>query len=108
MEVLLSECGFLLRPQWSRSADTFDRINEFDHPAGVMQFFVARSYSKVLRMENLDDFELRKPGLFGPVRVSARSNLPFSPVPPERQRAQGLARGATLLAVRQVLRNIFP
>ena len=58
-------------------------------------------------MENLDGFELRKPSLFDPVRVSARSNLPFSPIPLERRYAQELARGATLLAVREVLQNIF-
>jgi hypothetical protein len=92
----------------SRPADTFDRINEFDCPADVLQCFVVRSYSKVLHMESLDVFELCKLGVFGPVRISARSNLPFSPIPPERQRAPELARGATLLAVRQVLRNIFP
>jgi hypothetical protein len=36
-----------------RSADTFHRINEFEYPACVLQYFVAQSYSKGLRMGNL-------------------------------------------------------
>jgi hypothetical protein len=88
--------------------DSFHRINEFDYPAaGVLQCLMAQSYSNGLRVENLDGFELRKPGLFGSVRVSARSNLAFSPIPPERRCAQELARDGILLAVREVLQNIF-
>ena len=74
----------MVRPQWGRSADTLDKINEFDHPAGLMRFFVGAVLSEVLRMENLNGLELCKPGLFGPVRASAGSHLPFSRVPPER------------------------
>jgi hypothetical protein len=58
-------------------------------------------------MENLDDFELCKSGLFGHVRVSARSNLSFSAIARQRRKAQELARSGTLLAVHEVLRNIF-
>jgi len=52
-------------------------LMKLDYRGGVLQSLVAQSYLNRLRTEDLYAFELCKPGLFGPVRLSARSNLPF-------------------------------
>jgi hypothetical protein len=51
--------------------------------------------------------ELRKSGVFGPVRIPEGPDFPFSRSESEGCKAQELARGAPLLAVREMLRKIF-